>query len=145
MLNRVAFGLVVVGLALGGLLVVNHVRAQEAAPLWDTGTFSILGFDPATGEIGAAVQSRVFSVGNGVLWADANVGVAATQAIIDVGYGPQALELLRKGMAPAAIVKQIWDQDPDPLPERWSKQGRQFAVMNLKGEYAAYTGPKADA
>src|SRR5204862_114490 len=33
--------------------------------------------------------------------------------------------------------------DPDPLPERWSKEGRQFAVMNLKGEYAAYTGPKA--
>jgi len=29
-------------------------------------TFSILGYDPATGEIGGAVQSRVFSVGNGV-------------------------------------------------------------------------------
>jgi uncharacterized Ntn-hydrolase superfamily protein len=145
MLNRVVAGLVAVGFAVGGFVVVGHARAQEAAPLWDTGTFSILGFDPATGEVGAAVQSRVFSVGNGVLWADANVGVAATQAIIDVGYGPQALELLRKGMAPAAIVKQIWDQDPDPLPERWSKQGRQFAVMNLKGEYAAYTGPKADA
>jgi uncharacterized Ntn-hydrolase superfamily protein len=114
-----------------------------ATALWDTGTFSILGYDPATGEVGGAVQSRVFSVGNGVLWADANVGVAATQAIVDVGYGPQALELLRRGMAPAAIVKQIWEQDPDPLPEQWSKQGRQFAVMNLKGEYAAFTGPKA--
>ncbi len=43
-------------------------------PLWETGTFSILGFDPATGEVGGAVQSRVFSVGNGVLWADANAG-----------------------------------------------------------------------
>ena len=53
--------------------------------LWDTGTFSILGFDPATGEIGGAVQSRVFSAGNGVLWADADVGAAATQAIVDVG------------------------------------------------------------
>jgi uncharacterized Ntn-hydrolase superfamily protein len=125
-------------------LIVMAPRAQEMAPLWETGTFSILGYDPATGEIGGAVQSRVFSVGNGVLWADANVGVAATQAIIDVSYGPQALELLRKGLAPAAIVKQIWDQDPDPLPERWSKQGRQFAVMNLKGEYAAFTGSKAD-
>jgi len=113
------------------------------APLWDTGTFSILGFDPASGEIGAAVQSRVFSVGNGVLWVDANVGVAATQAIVDVGYGPRALELLKQGLAPAAIIKKIWDDDPDPLPDNWSKQGRQFAVMNLKGEYAAYTGPKA--
>jgi uncharacterized Ntn-hydrolase superfamily protein len=113
------------------------------APLPDTGTFSILGFDPATGEVGAAVQSRVFSVGNGVLWADADLGVAATQAIVDVGYGPKALALLRKGMKPEAIVQQILKDDPDPLPDTWSKQGRQFAVMNLKGEYAAYTGPKA--
>ena len=119
------------------------VSAQAPEPLWDTGTFSILGYDPATGEVGGAVQSRVFSVGNGVLWADAGVGVAATQAIVDVGYGPQALELLRRGLAPDAIVKQIWESDPDPLPDTWTKQGRQFAVMNLKGEYAAFTGPKA--
>ena len=117
--------------------------AQSPEPLWDTGTFSILGYDPATGEVGGAVQSRVFSVGNGVLWADASVGVAATQAIVDVSYGAQALELLRRGVAPAAIVKEIWEKDPDPLPENWTKQGRQFAVMNLKGEYAAFTGPKA--
>ena len=116
---------------------------EPEPPLWETGTFSILGFDPATGEIGGAVQSRVFSVGNGVLWADANVGVVATQAIVDVGYGQKALDLLRSGLAPAAIVKQIWEQDPDPLPDNWTKQGRQFAVMNLKGEYAAFTGPKA--
>jgi uncharacterized Ntn-hydrolase superfamily protein len=117
--------------------------AQGTEPLWDTGTFSILGYDPATGEVGGAVQSRVFSVGNGVLWADASVGIAATQAIVDVSYGPQALELLRRGVAPEAIVKQIWEKDPDPLPDNWTKQGRQFAVMNLKGEYAAFTGPKA--
>jgi len=89
------------------------------------------------------VQSRVFSVGNGVLWADANAGIAATQAIVDVSYGAQALDLLRKGAAPSAIVKQIWEKDPDPLPADWTKQGRQFAVMNLRGEYAAFTGPKA--
>ncbi len=116
---------------------------HERANLPDTGTFSILGFDPATGEVGGAVQSRVFAVGNGVLWADAAAGVAATQAIVDVSYGPQAIDLLRKGMAPAAIVKQIWEKDRDPLPTDWTKQGRQFAVMNLKGEYAAFTGPKA--
>jgi uncharacterized Ntn-hydrolase superfamily protein len=119
------------------------VAAQESPGLWETGTFSILGYDPATGEVGGAVQSRVFSVGNGVLWADASAGVAATQAIVDISYGPQAVELLRRGLAPDAIVKQIWEADPDPLPENWSKQGRQFAVMNLMGEYAAFTGPKA--
>ena len=108
-------------------------------------TFSILGFDPATGEIGGAVQSRVFSVGNGVLWGEADVGMAATQAIVDVSYGPKALALLRTGLRPDAIVKAIWDSDPDPgLNGRdWTKQGRQFAVMDAKGNYAAFTGPKA--
>ena len=131
----------VIALAMAGM---SMRAAAVAAPLrWDTGTFSILGYDPETGEVGGAVQSRVFSVGNGVLWAEANVGVVATQAIVDVSYGPQALDLLRKGMAPAAIVKQIWENDPDPLPGDWTKQGRQFAVMNAKGEYAAFTGPKA--
>src|SRR5436190_7959101 len=123
--------------------LATRMAGAPREPLWDTGTFSILGYDPQTGEVGGAVQSRVFSVGNGVLWADANVGVAATQAIVDVSYGPQALELLRQGMAPANIIKAILDKDPDPLPDNWSKQGRQFAVMNAKGEYAAYTGPKA--
>jgi uncharacterized Ntn-hydrolase superfamily protein len=131
------------------LLIAAAALAPRAATSgerpWDTGTFSILGYDPATGEIGGAVQSRVFSVGNGVLWAEANVGVVATQAIVDVSYGPQSLDLLRLGVAPASVIKDVLDKDPDPLPDRWSKLGRQFAVMNAKGEYAAYTGPKADA
>src|SRR5712691_324496 len=105
----------VAAVGLGVVLSAGGVSRQEPPPLWDTGTFSILGYDPATGEVGGAVQSRVFSVGNGVLWADADAGVAATQAIVDVGYGPKALELLRSGLAPPAIVKQIWEQDPDPL------------------------------
>src|SRR5215467_6451531 len=111
--------------------------------LWPTGTFSILAYDPATGELGGAVQSRVFSVGNGVLWAEAGVGVAATQAIVDVSYGAQALELLRTGMDAEKVVKTIWDRDPDPRPQDWTKQGRQFAVVDAKGNVFAYTGPKA--
>jgi len=38
-------------------------RAPAPEP-WPTGTFSILAYDPVTGELGGAVQSRVFSVGN---------------------------------------------------------------------------------
>jgi len=121
------------------------LSAAEAAQ-WDpVATFSILGYDPATGEIGGAVQSRVFSVGNGVLWAEAGVGVAATQAIVDVSYGPQAISLLKLGYAPDKIVKFLQDTDSDPKPENWSKAGRQFAVMNAHGDYAAFTGPKATA
>ena len=108
-------------------------------------TFSILGYDPDTGEVGAAVQSRVFSVGNGVLWAEAGVGAVATQAVVDVSYGPQGIDLLKKGMAPKDIIKKILDADPDLRPRDWSKLGRQFAVINAKGEVAAYTGPEAPA
>lgn len=133
-----------VALCAAVLLSIAGPRAQHADPD-GTGTFSILGYDPATGELGAAVQSRVFSVGNGVLWAEADTGIAATQAIVDVGYGPRALALLREGHRPEAIVKAILDSDPDPgyAGQRWPKAGRQFAVMDPKGNYAAHTGPEA--
>ena len=121
-------------------LVAAPVAAPAEPPV---ATFSILGFDAATGEVGGAVQSRVFSVGNGVLWAEAGVGAVATQAIVDVSYGPQALALLRSGLAPDAVVKKVWEDDPDPRPADWSKQGRQFAVMDAQGNAAAFTGPKA--
>ena len=122
----------------------NPVVGSAGQQPWDpVATFSILGFDPETGEVGGAVQSRVFSVGNGVLWAEAGVGAAATQAIVDVSYGPQALTLLRKGIAPRDIIRQIWEGDPDPRPQDWTKQGRQFAVINARGEAAAFTGSKA--
>jgi len=124
-----------------------HLGAQRPAngPYDPPGTFSILGFDPETGEIGAAVQSCVFSVGNGVLWAEAGVGAVATQAIVDVSYGPQGLSLLKQGMAPKDIIKKILDDDPDKgLNGRpWPKAGRQFAVMNARGEFAAHTGTQA--
>lgn len=133
--------------ALLGAALVTVAPAVASRAQEPVATFSILGFDPATGEIGGAVQSRVFSVGNGVLWAEAGVGAAATQAIVDVSYGPQALALLRKGVAPADIIKQIYEADPDPgyRGQPWPKAGRQFAVMNAKGEHAAFTGPQASA
>src|SRR5438876_4468982 len=113
--------------------------AAPQAPGPPVATFSILGLDAATGEIGGAVQSRVFSVGNGVLWAEAEVGVVATQAVVDVSYGPKSLALLREGLSPEQVVKKVWEADPDPRPKDWSKQGRQFGVMNAKGEVAAFT------
>lgn len=120
---------------------------QRSAPVegpWPpVATFSILGYDPATGEVGGAVQSRVFSVGNGVLWAEAGIGAVATQAIVDVSYGPQAMALLRAGVAPEEVVQRVWEADPDPRPDNWTKQGRQFAVMDARGAVAAFTGPRA--
>jgi uncharacterized Ntn-hydrolase superfamily protein len=120
-----------------------HRNADASDELPATGTFSIITYDSATGQLGGAVQSRVFSVGNGVLWAEAGVGIAATQAIVDVSYGPQALALLRQGKSASEVVKTVWQRDPDPDTTRWSKYGRQFAVVDAKGNVAAYTGPRA--
>ena len=107
---------------------VRHASVSSDA-LPETGTFSIIAYDTATGEWGGAVQSRVFSVGNGVLWAEAGAGMAATQAVVDVSYGPQALALLRQGKSAADVVKWVWEHDPDADTARWSKTGRQFAVV----------------
>lgn len=128
---------------IGASLGLAAIAAQSPDPLPPTvATFSILGFDPDTGEVGGAVQSRVFTL-TGVLTADADAGVVATQAIVDVSYGPKGIALLKAGMTPDAIIKAIWESDPDPVPEQWTKQGRQFAVINLKGETATFTAPKA--
>jgi len=134
----------VAAMVVAAVVAAAPLSSQERLPD-PVATFSILGYDPATGEIGGAVQSRVFSVGNGVLWGEADVGMVATQAIVDVGYGPKGLQLLKAGIAPEEIVKSIWNADPDPgyRGNPWPKAGRQFAVMNAKGEYAAFTGEKA--
>ncbi len=128
----------VVGIVMGS----GVSRAQgPVGPV--VGTFSIVGFDPETEEIGVAVQSRVFSVGNGVIWGEAGVGVVATQAIVDVSYGPLGLELLSQGYEPAEAVREILRRDLDPQPERWTKEGRQFSVMNAQGRVATHTGSAA--
>ena len=141
--------------ALGGLigafLLINSSASTAQGPLADeviglwppVATFSILGHDPETGELGAAVQSRVFSVGNGVLWAEANVGVIATQAVVDVSYGPQGLEFLKQGLPPTEVVEAILANDANPRPERWAIEGRQFSVMDAHGNVATHTGPSA--
>ena len=129
--------------------VFGPLHAQESAPAsasahWDpVATFSIVGYDPETEEVGVAVQSRVFSVGNGVIWGEAGVGVVATQAVVDVSYGPQALALLREGYSPAEVMERVLAADPNPDPERWNIEGRQFSVMNARGEVATHTGPRA--
>jgi len=123
--------------------VEGQVPPDHAASWPPVATFSILAMDPVTGEIGGAVQSRVFSVGNGVLWAEAGVGAVATQAIVDVSYGPQAIALLKQGQSAEQVVKGIWEADPDPRPDNWSKHGRQLAVIDANGNVSAFTGSRA--
>ena len=110
----------VVAMAIGAMFVSTHAAPAPPQP---PGTFSILGYDPDTGEVGGAIQSRSFSVGSRNIWAEANVGAVVTQATVDVSYGPQALRLLTEGMAPAAIVAELWENDPRSSTDRVVQAG----------------------
>ena len=104
----------------------------------EVSTFSIVARDPSTGQMGIAVASRYFSVGSVVPWAEANVGAIATQADVNVGYGPKALELLRQGLGAKEVIDKLLAEDKFPPTD-----GRQVAVVDAKGNIAAYTGPNA--
>jgi len=112
--------------------------ALGQSPLPPVSTFSIVATDPQTGEMGVAVASRYFSVGSVVPWAMADVGAVATQANVNVGYGQQAIDLLRQGLSAPEVLKKILADDKFE-----GKDGRQVAIVDAKGNVAAYTGPNA--
>ena len=61
-------------------------------------TYSIVALDPATGDLGVAVQSKFLAVGAVVPWARAGVGAVATQSFANAAYGPDGLDLLAGGL-----------------------------------------------
>ena len=80
-----------------GPLWIFDACAESVKPLRPVNTYSIVARDPATGQLGAAVQSHWFSVGSGVIWAQPGIGAVATQSFLDPSYGPLGLELMRAG------------------------------------------------
>jgi uncharacterized Ntn-hydrolase superfamily protein len=101
-------------------------------------TFSIVAYDAQAGDWGVAVASRYFSVGSVVPWAEAGVGAIATQANVNVGYGPQGLKLLEQGLSAKEVLKRLLDED-----QFEGKDGRQVAIIDAHGSIAAFTGPNA--
>jgi uncharacterized Ntn-hydrolase superfamily protein len=97
------------------------------------GTYSIVARDPATGELGVAVQSHWFGVGAIVPWVMPGVGAVATQSIAEPAYGPRALELLAGGAPPGEALARL-------LAEGDRARYRQVAVIDGRGEVAVHTG-----
>jgi uncharacterized Ntn-hydrolase superfamily protein len=95
-------------------------------------TYSIVGRDEATGELGVAVQSRAFRVGF-CAWALPGVGAVATQSFTEVGYGPRGLDLLAAGATPADALAQLLEADEQ-------RDFRQVAFLGADGTTAAHTG-----
>jgi uncharacterized Ntn-hydrolase superfamily protein len=96
-------------------------------------TYSIVARDPATGQLGVAVQSHWFSVGAIVPWAEAGVGAVATQSFVEPGYGPLGLTLMRAGKSAPAALKSLLAGDPQA-------DVRQVAMIDAQGRVAAHTG-----
>jgi uncharacterized Ntn-hydrolase superfamily protein len=97
------------------------------------GTYSIVARDPETGALGVAVQSHWFSVGSLVPWAEAGVGAVATQANVDISYGPRLLERLRSGQGAGDALAELVGADREaPV--------RQVALVDAAGFAAAHTG-----
>jgi uncharacterized Ntn-hydrolase superfamily protein len=96
-------------------------------------TFSIVARDSVTGELGVAVASRFFAVGNVVPWAKAGAGAVATQSFANTSFGWRGLELLEKGLTPEEVVKVLLRNDDNPTR-------RQFGIVATNGKSATYTG-----
>jgi uncharacterized Ntn-hydrolase superfamily protein len=96
-------------------------------------TFSIVGFDPKTGDLGVAVQSKFFAVGAVVPWAEAGVGAIATQAFGNTTFGPRGLALLKEGLAVEDVLTRLLEGDAD-------RERRQVGIVDAAGRSAAFTG-----
>ncbi len=115
---------------------IDPLAGQEPAA-WEGGphfhTFSIAAVDPATGESGVAVTTRVPCVGNGVPWVRAGVGAVATQAWTRVEYGNELLDMLAEGItAEVALAERLAADD--------RAHDRQVGVIGLSGGSARHTG-----
>jgi uncharacterized Ntn-hydrolase superfamily protein len=115
------------------LTTVLALAIVLSIPSFAFATFSIIAWDPATQELGVAVQSHAFGAGAAVPYAIPGIGAVATQAAANRLYGPKAIELLKQGLSPAEVVKRLTDEDP-------GRERRQVAVIDINGHSAVYTG-----
>lgn len=106
-----------------------------AAQLRPVSTYSIVARDSATGQIGVAVQSHWFGVGQIVPWAEAGVGAVATQSFVDPSYGKLGLDLLRAGKPAPAALQALLHGDA-------ACQVRQVGMVDAKGDVATFTGSR---
>jgi uncharacterized Ntn-hydrolase superfamily protein len=98
-------------------------------------TFSIVARDAQTGQMGVAVQSHWFAVGQIVPWAEAGVGAVATQSFVDPSYGQLGLDLLRSGKSATETLRGLLAADV-------SCEVRQVAMVDANGSVATFTGSR---
>src|SRR6266508_2761297 len=91
-------------------------------------TFSIVAFDPKTKDLGVAVESKFVAVGAVVPFARSGVGAVATQSYANTAYGPKALAMMKRGLAPKEVLKKLVATDKDATQ-------RQVALVDASPRY----------
>ncbi len=133
--------LVFLQLVLLGLLslpISCALPTQQRPGLPVVATFSIVGFDPQTKELGIAVSSKFIAVGAVVPWARAGVGAIATQAWANTSFGPEGLRWLEAGGAPQEVLDRLLKADP-------GREERQVGIVDVRGRSATFTGRACNA
>lgn len=120
-------------LVLAALFSGAPAAADSPDPRRPVHTYSIVARDPASGQLGVAVQSHWFSVGAGVVWAEPGVGAVATQSFTDPGYGPLGLTLMRAGKSAEQALTALVAADEHA-------DVRQVGMVDANGNVANHTG-----
>lgn len=96
-------------------------------------TYSIVGRDPETGQLGVGVQSQSFNTGAVCPWAQPGVGAISTQSFSDRRYGYRGLELLAAGRPPQEALDELLEPDSE-------RELRQVGFIDASGRTAQWTG-----
>lgn len=133
---RNAATVLVAALALAAGWTLAGAFAPAPAPL--VATFSIVGFDAATGDLGIAVQSKFPNVRAVVPWARAGAGAVATQSFAKLDYGTAGLELMARGASAEEALRILVRRDP-------GRAQRQVGMVDARGGAATWTGSECFA
>jgi len=96
-------------------------------------TFSIVGSDQDTGDLGVAVASRFPCVGAVVPWAKAGIGAVATQSWANTAFGPEGLALMEGGASASDALDLLIRADE-------GRDDRQVGVADARGGTATFSG-----
>lgn len=121
------------------LLSVAPLAACGSAPIYpttlDMTTWSVVGVDPKTGDVGVAVASCVPSFGDAVAALVPGKGAAATQAGFDVRNRNKVFEAIKQGLTAEQVIAQVtdpaWDKDTDR---------RQYGVVTMHNGFVRTAG-----
>jgi uncharacterized Ntn-hydrolase superfamily protein len=96
-------------------------------------TYSIIARCPRTGRLGLGITTFSIAAGGRCEGILAGVGICKTQAYVNRGNDPLAIDLLAQGFTPEHVMSRLAANDPDHAY-------RQIAIMDREGNGVGHTG-----